>query len=67
MMYFIYLVVRKETIRKVRVMVREEEGMLISNNKVDNRRIIHRNNRMDMRMPHDHEHNIDKIDKRVIP
>jgi hypothetical protein len=48
-------------------MVREEEERLISNNKVDNHRIIHRNNRMDMRMPHDHEHNIDKIDKRVIP
>jgi hypothetical protein len=60
------LVVRKEAIRKVRVMVREEEEVLVTNNKLDNHRIIHRNNKMDMRMPNDHEYNIDTIDKRLI-
>ena len=60
------LVVRKEANRKVRVMVREEEEVLITNNKLDNHRIIHRNNRMDIGMPNDHEHNIRNIDKRMI-
>ncbi len=66
-MQIIYLVVRKETSQKVQVTVKEEEEMLISNNKVDNHRIIHRNNMMDMMKPHDHEHNIGNIDKREIP
>jgi hypothetical protein len=63
----IYLVVRKETIRKVQAWVKEEEERLISNNKVDNHRIIHRNNRMDMMKLHDHVHNICKNDKPEIP
>ena len=59
-----YLVVRKETIRKVQALEEEVEGELITNSKVDNRRIIHKNNTMDSGMRTAPAHNIDNNDKR---
>lgn len=62
----IYRVVRKETIRKVQALEEEAKVELITNNKVDNHRIIHRNNTMDSKMQDDHEHNIDNTDRQMI-